>query len=282
MRLFRIIYDEPGQTCNRFWSYLESVSWAVFNKRKVHIIFWDPSIRDYDKIRQSKYVSFPFYKTRLINKYGEFVYLEKLRRIFGSEKAHQFYRSWIGRHIGFIDGWRIRESDVFFPQVRDKVVPLFKPNHNVINAVDSLFEQIRNNCDILVGVHIRLGDYREWKEGKYFFPHEVYASFMRQIEHLFANKTVAFYIASNEPVPTNGPFDAFQIYYGAGGAAEDLYALQLCDYIIGPPSTFSKWASIMGATPLHIIYGKNESITSIDDFSPLVSHTKFQNGKVVW
>ena len=135
---------------------------------------------------------------------------------------------------------------MFFPTVREQVLPLFRPNESVVRAVDIVLEEARKHCEILVGVHIRRGDYREWKDGQYFYSNDVYASYMRQMEQLFTDKKVAFYIASNESVSADGAFDAFQIYHGAGGSAEDLYALQQCDYIIGPPSIFPKWASIMG------------------------------------
>jgi hypothetical protein len=36
-----------------------------------------------------------------------------------------------------------------------------------------------------------------------------------------------------------------------GSAVEDLYSLARCDYLLGPPSTFSLWASFYGNVPLH-------------------------------
>ena len=57
----RIIVDSPGQTCNRFWSYLDSIAWAIINKRRVYILWWDPSIKYYKNLRKNPYVIFPFY-----------------------------------------------------------------------------------------------------------------------------------------------------------------------------------------------------------------------------
>lgn len=278
----RIIYDEPGQTCNRFWSYLESVAWAVHEKKKVYILFWDPSLKDYDALRNSRYVSFPFYCRRLIGKYGENAYLEKLRKKLASQKRLSFYVSSRGRNLGFTNGWQLREADVYFPKVKDKVVEIFRPNVSVVEHVEEAFSNWRKDYDVMVGVHIRRGDYKEWRNGAYYFDYEVYARFMKQIAGLFPQKKVGFYIASNEPVPDTAAFDGLCVYHGLGGAAHDLFALQISDYIIGPPSTFSKWASVMGGTPLHIIYDRDEVVSSVNDFSPLVSHTKFQNGKVIW
>jgi hypothetical protein len=38
--------------------------------------------------------------------------------------------------------------------------------------------------------------------------------------------------------------------FGAGSPVGDLYALAQCDYIFGPVSTFSQWASFYGNKPL--------------------------------
>jgi len=39
---------------------------------------------------------------------------------------------------------------------------------------------------------------------------------------------------------------------------EDLYALAECDYIIGPPSTYTLWASFYGDTPLWFMEHKGD------------------------
>ena len=37
----RVICDAPGQTCNRLWSYLASISECIVRKKKLMIIFYD-------------------------------------------------------------------------------------------------------------------------------------------------------------------------------------------------------------------------------------------------
>lgn len=56
--------------------------------------------------------------------------------------------------------------------------------------------------------------------------------------------------------------------FRGNSAAMDLYSLSRCDYIIGPPSSFSRWASLMGHIPIYQIWNKNEEITE-KSFSPL-------------
>ena len=59
---------------------------------------------------------------------------------------------------------------------------------------------------------------------------------------------------------------------------EDVYALSQCDYILGPPSTFSMWASFIGDVPLRIVKYANENIT-LDQFSPILYQNVFKNGE---
>ena len=40
----------------------------------------------------------------------------------------------------------------------------------------------------------------------------------------------------------------------------DLYCMASCDGIIGPPSTFSQWASFYGKVPLSFIFTKDDVI----------------------
>jgi len=45
-----------------------------------------------------------------------------------------------------------------------------------------------------------------------------------------------------------------QVGIGAGSAVGDMCALAKCDYIFGPLSTFSMWASFYGNKPLFLIH----------------------------
>ena len=95
---------------------------------------------------------------------------------------------------------------------------------------------------------------------------------------LYKDKRVVFFIASNENVPKE-TFNEFEIIDGnMMCAAFDLYALSKCDRIIGPPSTFSRWASLMGNVPLYFIFDKECVINSDEQFSPIVDHYHFRNG----
>jgi hypothetical protein len=49
------------------------------------------------------------------------------------------------------------------------------------------------------------------------------------------------------------PFAGLDVHHGPGEPVEDLHALSLCDRLVGPPSTYSAWASFMNAVPRYEI-----------------------------
>lgn len=56
-------------------------------------------------------------------------------------------------------------------------------------------------------------------------------------------------------------FAGFQATFGSGDTVEDLYALAECDYLIGPPSTFTVWASFYGNVPLCHVHRPDAVLT---------------------
>ena len=128
----------------------------------------------------------------------------------------------------------------------------FRPVSNHYEAVESHIQKLRKSCDMLVGVHIRLGDYKNFEGGKYYYPLGEYKSVLDHVLTLMTGEKVKFMICSNEEVDLS-LFNDQDVDKGLGETVEDLYALAGCDYIIGPPSTFTMWASFYGDTPLYMI-----------------------------
>jgi len=48
------------------------------------------------------------------------------------------------------------------------------------------------------------------------------------------------------------------VTFGTGDLIEDMYAFARCDYLIGPPSTFTLWASFYGCVPLNLIRSSDQ------------------------
>jgi len=108
---------------------------------------------------------------------------------------------------------------------------------------------LRDHHDVIVGLHIRAGDYRLYGG---FHGLEMWRMVMEQMVNSFPEKRVGFLIFSDENFRGEvNDFKNFSIYFGTGHVVEDLYALARCDYIIAPPSTYSNWAAFYGKVPIY-------------------------------
>ena len=129
----------------------------------------------------------------------------------------------------------IQEHFQLTPELRDRIARHLAPQ--------------RRSDEVLVGIHIRQGDFASHQGGAYFFDAAAYAGVMRQVAKLFPEKPVVFLVCSNVPQET-GSFPGLRVFFGLGDFVCDLYSLAACDYIIGPEiSSFSGWASLMGQKP---------------------------------
>lgn len=167
------------------------------------------------------------------------------------------------RHL-LVQGWSFRAFSAL-KKYQDRIRPLFRLRTDWQQKVDA-YRASLPAADITIGVHLRRGDYRTFLGGKFFYPMEVYEARMREVIQLFPNRSVRFIVCSNESsLPATPPGCA--LYAGPGHFIEDLYTLAGCDFLIGPPSTFSQWASFYGAVPLCKLESRDQRISSVADFS---------------
>jgi hypothetical protein len=97
-----------------------------------------------------------------------------------------------------------------------------------------------------VGVHVRWGDYRGTEQ---FFPLPIFLERMKEISEILSPARVSFLISSPEKLRAED-FPSNCIIPPNAGSVADMYTLAACDYILGPPSTFSGWASFYGEKPV--------------------------------
>ena len=166
---------------------------------------------------------------------------------------------WLSRRTLLVSGWKFREP-VLTNKHANKIRDFFKPIQKVRQQVAKSFPERRNEMSLVIGVHIRKGDYSNWKGGKYDYPVGDYIFIMKKILDLFPNNKLSFLICSNVILDAE-LFNEFSITISHNSPIEDLYALSMCDLIFGPPSTFTQWASFYGEKPLLHIYDTKEEIS---------------------
>jgi hypothetical protein len=154
--------------------------------------------------------------------------------------------------IVFAHGWWYRVPTSWIERHAEKIRTHLRPIEEFERASREAVDRLRRDADVVVGVHIRQGDYRAWQGGRYFFSILRYAGWMQELAAQFPDRKVAFFVCSDEPRSAD-EFPGLSVGLGAGSAMGDLHALARCDYIFGPQSTFTQWASFYGNKPLLLL-----------------------------
>ena len=195
-----IVLHAEGQTCNKFFIYLGFMADSIESGEKIIILSPDVSIKHYTNLQQTSKLKFPFYNERVANFFGYNNYINLLR-IFWGNKFSQRLLSLFFKLIPGVNFVIASSGSHKTNNHRKYAVELkkrFEPNSNVIEDVFSVFKESRTKSEIICGIHIRYGDYKTYKGGRYYYSLEQYHALMLNIKKLFSNKTVTFFISSNE------------------------------------------------------------------------------------
>ncbi|MBP1687533.1 MAG: hypothetical protein H6Q33_3676 [Deltaproteobacteria bacterium] len=187
-----------------------------------------------------------------LQRHGRDVGLIRLRRDQSLDLNSTAFLSVIRRHrIVLVQDWFFRSPHNLMKH-RDVIRSYFTPwEHHLVRA-RAIVSPARERQRFLVGVHVRRGDYNRFKGGRFFYSYLQYRRVMESVQAAFPAERVSFLVCSDAPVPP-GAFAGFDVLYGNGHELEDLYALAACDRLIGPPSTYSMWASFYGGVPRYEI-----------------------------
>ena len=131
-----------------------------------------------------------------------------------------------------------------FPEIKEYFEVSSLYHSKIIEPLEKL-----KDCDVIVGVAIRHGDYKTWQNGKYYLSTETYRQWMEKVESFIAPKSVGFFIASDEEQDLS-IFEKHNFFFRSGHPLENLYSLSKCDYLLSVPSSFAGWAHFIGETPL--------------------------------
>ena len=275
----RIICDAPGQTCNRLWTYVATAARCIAEKKKMMIVFFDWTVEDFPNLLNCKFIYFPLYhKCFLKTKKGWGRYKQLTWTV-----THNKVWSSIFKFLGFIKGWDTRQDTRYLRQTMPQLKILFRPKEEIMQKAESMIASLREQYNIVVGVHIRRGDYATWHNGRFFYDLNDYHNFMLKVQDLHPNKRIVFFISSNENFSTDVFEGCICRRFGKepSGAILDLYTLSLCDLIMGPFSSYSRWASFIGEVPLCFIESKEQQFTK-ESFSKITDFFHFENGAVIY
>lgn len=186
-------------------------------------------------------------------------------------EGEEFLRSLRPRSLYLIQGWAFSGARNLYKHA-EAVRRYFRPAEEFERRVGAHVRAAREGSDILVGVHVRRGDYDTFQGGKFFYDAKDYARVMREVEALFAGRRVRFLVCSNVALDAS-EFAPSRVAFGPGHELEDMYCFARCDYLVGPPSTYTMWASFYGGVPLYMI-DDPEARVSLESFVPFAERLR--------
>jgi len=283
-----ILQHSGGELANQLWNYISIFAYAkerdlecynpsffeyahYFKHVKsgslfINSFFYLP-FKNHDKRRGSKFTQFfrltykiyvliikTIYKRRLVStKHGTRESVNHLPPTQESKIINQLERT----GDIYFDGWLFRNPKGI-RKFHDDILKEFAPQKNISDRVQNIINPLRKEFQFVVGVHIRQGDYRTFKRGKYFVDQgrvrEVLDEFL-SVYKISSSKTV-FFIASDGPID-NVFFKGLNTYVSGENAPVDMFTLSSTDVIIGSDSTFGDFASYYGNIP-HIVCTREE------------------------
>ena len=167
-----------------------------------------------------------------------------------------------GRLQVFFDAfWHKEDSAIIENLVECQKFFAFKPD--IVARNEKWMRNIKNGAKT-VAVHARRGDYKKFRGGAYYFTDEELSFWMR---NLSGNKVVRFVFFSNEKIDLayyKGL--GLDVVQSDGDAIDDLCRMGMCDCVMGPDSTYSWWAMVMGHIP-RLLLEKGHGPYRWEDFS---------------
>jgi len=152
----------------------------------------------------------------------------------------------------FLSGWHVASMQLI-KKHRTAILQHLSFRPERIAGIASSTEALRRQCDVLIGVHIRRGDYQQFYGGEYFYSIEDYKVAMGRLSGRMPDRRLKFVICSDERFSAEQflPFDC--VTTSSSAAESDLTYLSACDLILAPPSSFSRWAAYLGDKPMVIL-----------------------------
>lgn len=161
-----------------------------------------------------------------------------------------------------LQGWLFRDTGSLTRHA-SVVRGVLSPTADVLARAGSLVDCARGDAKAVVGIHIRQGDYRQHLGGRFFFHTDRYITLMEQLIGVFSGN-VRFLVTTDSEQDWSR-FAHLPYSPSNGNVLVDLFALAGCDYLCGPPSSFTLWASFYGHTPLGMMVS-GVQVPTLDDF----------------
>ena len=261
---------DKSQMCNNLLQYAHVYAWGREHGRKVISMRFSYKYQ-YFHICHTSLTGFGWY---LFAKYMSAIGLLPTAsfKYADCDRAALERKMLRHRHI-VVSGWNVRFYDLFL-KYRQEICELFTLDEQYTAPVKAKMTAAETSYDdtlrVRLGVHIRRGDYAQWADGRYYYTDEVFAAHINRFAEIHQEKEVHVYLSTNDAGVTAEKYQAMcpqvHVHHLQGSAPEDLFMLSECDYLIGPPSTFSLVAAMYRDLPLYRMDTADETQMNSEGF----------------
>jgi len=162
------------------------------------------------------------------------------------------------KSIIYFEGWLFR-NPTGLEKYRKEILEYFKPNEKIEKNINKYILELRKRYEHIIGVHIRQGDYKIFKGGKYLIDQKRIREILDEYLSFFQKNSekICFLITSDGKIEENN-FVGLNYIISKKNPVEDLFLLSKTDIVIGSDSSFGEFSAYYGNIS-HIIF-KNEKI----------------------
>lgn len=162
----------------------------------------------------------------------------------------------------FVGGWEFRVYDLVLKHSKSlkEKYSLKRTNKDFFNIYNKI-----KNYEIVLGVHIRRNDYTKWQSGKYAFNDAVYSRVVGDFIRLQSEEKIVALYFSDEKLNMSSLCCPVDYLISKNKYYIDYQLMGKCNYLIGPPSTFTIWASFCYGVPYMHIENPQQEIC-LEDF----------------
>jgi len=268
--------SSSGNMCNRLLQFAHCISIGINNDQDVVHLFMGDLAEEFD-FNDANDIQIKVLKKGIFNNKYWFKMRKKIEALYVRydyksyeirciNNNEQFLKKIPRNKITFINNWYVRDYKSLI-QYRDQIREIIKPRSHYQTKASEEIKQLKETFTTIVGVHLRRGDYKLWQNGAFYYTDKQYNFLIKGLndEMKKNGENPIFLLFSNEQIDSNKFHSDINIRICKGGPVEDFTLLSMCDYMLGPPSTFSWLAHYLGNSKYKVIFDPEIGI-SLDDF----------------
>ena len=164
-----------------------------------------------------------------------------------------------------LQGWMFRAPH-YVQKYREAIRAILRVRRTLHPRLSSILDESRNRGRTRVCLHIRQGDFRDWRGGRHYIEPLEYAQAARRIARSDPRRNFEFWVLSDEPLDLT-LFPPGTRITPRRSLGQDFQTLTEADFILGGISTFSRSAAFLGAGKFHC-HEKGRRIPPLHSWKP--------------